>query len=183
MLINTIINSKYLKEFSPIPLNFDTKELQNYVKLSEVQWVVPVIGQTWYDELIDQVQNNDLTDENSTALVEAIYPYLGFSVAYEALPFIWADISQVGITKGKSENSESLTLKDITLVQQHLRTQVEARKDYCIKWLDEHAESFPLYIPSNCGCSVCACDGRGKLNKPNKLRQLYTPPRIRTTIN
>lgn len=181
MLINTIINDKYLKIFSPIPLNYDMAEINNYVKLSEVQWILPVIGDAWYEELIDQVQNNELTDENSTALLEAIYPYLGFAVAYESLPFQWVHISQVGVTKGHSENSESASLKDLTLVQNHLRGQLEARKDYCIKWLDEHSTSFPLYIPTNCGCS-CSCDGKGKLNKPNPLKELYTPPRKCTTI-
>ena len=181
MLVKTIINDKYLKEFSPIPLNFDTKEIQNYIKLSEVQWILPVIGQAWYDELIDQVQENDLTEENSTALVEAIWPYLGYAVALESVPFLWANISQVGITLGKSDNSDSINLKDLTLIQQHLRTQTEARKDYCIKWLDQHAGSFPLYHPTDCCCDICQSN-KGKLHKPNPLLDVYTPPRRWTKI-
>ena len=138
MIQNTLINEKWLKEFSPIPLNYNLKELHNYIKLAESIWIEPLIGYQFYDELLTQVAENNLTDENSTALVEAIYPYLGFAVALESLPIMWAHISEVGITKGKSDNSDSLDLKDMTYFSQHLRNQVEARKDYCKKWLCEH---------------------------------------------
>lgn len=175
MLQNTIINEKWLKDFSPIPLNYNMKELHNYVKLAEAIWLVPIIGNDFYDELLEQVAENNLSDENSTALVEAIYPYLGFAVAYEALPVLWAHISEVGITKGKSDNSDSLDLKDMTYVSQHLRTQVEARKDYCKKWLCERNESFPLLNCCACGCSCC--NDNAKLNAPNPYKQIYTTNR------
>ena len=181
MIQNTIINEKWLKEFSPIPLNYNMKELHNYIKLAETIWVEPVIGHTLYEQLLDEVSENALSDVNSTALVEAIYPYLGFAVAYEALPVMWAHISEVGITKGKSDNSDSLDLKDMTFVQQHLRTQVEARKDYCKKWLCEHIESFPYLDCCSCGCSCCN-DNNGKLNNPNPYKQLYSTKRKCTRL-
>ena len=176
MLQNTIINEKWLKEFSPIPLNYNMKELHNYVKLAEAIWLVPIIGNDFYEELLEQVEENNLSEENSTALVEAIWPYLGFAVAYEALPILWAHISEVGITKGKSDNSDSLDLKDMTYVSQHLRTQVEARKDYCKKWLCEHYESVPNLNVCACECSCC-CNNDAKLNYPNPMKQLYTTNR------
>lgn len=172
MIQNILFNDKWLKEFSIIPLNFNTKEVQNYCKLAEVIWLQPILGDAFYEELLYQIKNNQLTDENSTALVEAIYPYLGFCVAYEALPTLWASVTEVGLVKGHSDNSESLSLKDLTLVQQHIRTQVEARKDYLIKWLDTHCKSFPLYHPSNCGCDKC-CGGKDGLNTPNPLWTIY----------
>lgn len=181
MIQNTIINEKWLKEFSPIPLNYNMKELHNYIKLAEVIWIVPIIGQDFYDELLDQVANNDLTDENSTALVEAIYPYLGFAVALESLPVMWAHISEVGITKGKSDNSDSLDLKDMTYMQQHIRTQVEARKDYCKKWLCEHYEYYPILDVCSCGCSSC-CNNNAKLNAPNPMFEIYKPLKKNTDL-
>ncbi|MBP5421171.1 MAG: hypothetical protein J6Y78_01885 [Paludibacteraceae bacterium] len=170
-MVNTLINEKWLKEFSPIPLNYSMKEIQNYVKLAETVWILPLLGDDFYDELIDQVKENNLTEANSTALVEAIYPYLGFAVAYEALPLMWAHISEVGITKGKSDNSDSLDLKDMTYVQNHLRTQVEARKDYCKKWLCEHYTHYPTLDCCGCGCSCCG--ENPKLNYPNPLKQIH----------
>ena len=110
-----------------------------------------------------------------TALAEAIYPYLGFCVAYEALPFIWAHISEIGLTKGKSEWADSISLKDITYVQSHLRTQVEARKDFLKKWFCEHNQSFPTLDQCGCGCKPCSEEG--KLNTPNPIKQVYSTRR------
>lgn len=180
MIQNTIINEKYLKEYSPIPLNYNLKELHNYIKLAETIWIQPIIGSQFYDELLTQVKENNLSEANSTALVEAIWPYLGFAVAYESLPIMWAHISEVGITKGKSDNSDSLDLKDMTYFQQHLRTQVEARKDYCKKWLCERIDNFPTVDCCGCGCDCCG--NKGKLNYPNPLKQIHSTFRRCTDI-
>ena len=161
MIQNCLINDKWLKEFSPYPLNYNTKEIQNYIKLAEVQYILPLIGNDWYEELLDQVKNNTLTPENSTSLIEAIYPVLGFSVAYEALPLTWAKISEVGVVKSSSDNSEPLSLKDLTLVQQHLKAQVAVRIDYAKHWLCEHQDSFPLLDLCGCECENC---GKNKLS-------------------
>lgn len=180
MIQRTITNDKWLKEFSPIPLNYNMKELHNYVKLAETIWLEPILGQDFYEELLDQVAENNLSEENSTALVEAIYPYLGFAVALEALPMTWAHISEVGVTKGKSDNSDSLDQKEMTYVSQHLRAQVEARKDYCKRWLCERAENFPLLNCCACGCSCCG--DNAKLNHPIPWKQIYKPYRRCTDL-
>ena len=181
MIQNCIINEKWLKEFSPIPLNYNMKELHNYIKLAETIWLEPILGYEFYNQLLNQVAENKLSDANSTALVEAIYPYLGFAVALESLPVMWAHITEVGITKGKSDNSDSLDLKDMTYMQQHLRSQVEARKDYCKKWLCEHSDYYPIMDCCACGCSCCP-DINGKLNRPNPYQQLYRPNRKCTDL-
>ena len=178
MIYNTIINRKWLKEVSPYPLNYDTKEIENYIKLGEDIWLVPIIGREWYDELVDEVSRNELSEENSTALVEAIYPYLGFAICYEALPMTWAHINEVGITKGKSDNADSLSLKDITYIQNHIRNQVEVRKEYLIKWLMEHSEYFPKVWGCECECSCRMSGGKN----PNKNQQLYSTYRECTDI-
>lgn len=180
MIQSVLINDKWLKEFSIIPLNFNTKEVQNYIKLSEVVWLEPIIGNAFYEELLYQVKENKLSPENSTLLVEAIYPYLGFCIAYEALPTTWAKITEVGIVKSHSDTSESITLKDLTLLQQHIRAQIEARKDYLIKYLRTHCDSFPLYHPTGCGCDGCSTGG--KLHAPKPLWTVYGTRKRCTTL-
>ena len=166
-----IINEKYLKEYSPIPLNYDLSEIRNYIGVAEKIWVVPVLGQDLYDEIQSQVDENKLSDENSTLLTEGgLWQYLAFATCLEGLAFIWANFSEVGITLGKSDNSESVTLKDITYIEQNLRRQVEVLKDSLIKWLNSHLGSFPKYIPY--------CTSPEAMYEPNPNTQLLTPPRV-----
>ena len=61
MITRTIINDKWLGEFSPIPMNYSFKEIHNYVKLAETIWLLPLIGDELYEELLDQVETNTLT--------------------------------------------------------------------------------------------------------------------------
>ena len=177
-----IINKKYLAKYSPlIPSNYNFDEIMCYVDIAEKIWIVETIGYDWYEELQEQVEKNELTEENATALVEAIYPYLAMAVSYEALPMIWTHASEIGLTKGHSDSSESLSLKELTLIQDHVRRQLEARKDYCVKWLCEHRESFPLLNVCSCGCSSCN-ENEGKLNRPNPQAQIWSTRRKNTNL-
>lgn len=176
-----LINKELLKKFGIFPANYDLTEVMNYVDIAEKIWITKTIGYAQYDELQEQVKNNNLTPENSTLLVEAIYPYLAFAVAYECSPMIWAHVSEAGITKGQSDNSISLDLKEMTLVQSHLRRQVEARKDFAIDWIADHIEYYPLIAECTCECSTCCCE-RAKLNQPNPYQQLYKPRRRNTDL-
>lgn len=157
-----IINKKYLKQYSVLPLNYDLTEVTNYIDISEKIWVLPVLGNALYDEISEQVETDTLSDENSTLLVEAVWPLLGFAVCLESLPFLWSHVSQVGITLGKSDNSDSASLKDMTYIESHLRNQTETRKQFLYKWLRDRANSFPLWN-GGCECNSC-CNAKPKQN-------------------
>ena len=176
-----LINKSLLKKYSPYPLNYDLTEVMQYVDVAEKIWIIKTIGYSQYEELQDQVSNNNLTPENSTLLVEAIYPYLGFAVAYEALPMTWASVSEVGLVKGHSDTSESLSLKDVTYVSDHLRRQVEVRKDFAIQWIKDHIEYYPL-IAQCTSCECSCCNNNPKLNAPNPNVELYSTRRKNTNI-
>ena len=177
-----IINEKYMKQFSPIPLNYNMAEVKNYIPVAEKIWVIPLIGYDLYDEINEQVADNEVSPENATLLTEGgLWQYLAFATVYESLPMIWSHISEVGVTKGKSDNSDSLDLKDMTYVSQHLRNQVEVLKDQLKKWLCEHYDSFPTVDVCACGCSSC-CNHDAKLNYPNPQAQIYSTYRKNTNL-
>lgn len=140
-----LINSEYLKEYSPIPINYNLDDVRPYIKVSELLYIVPILGEPLYEELIEQVSSGSVTEENSTLLLQ-IYPALAIGVCYEALPFLWSHVSEVGITKGHSDNSDSIDLKDLNYVSQHLKAQLQARLDNLEYFLKTHLDSYPLYV-------------------------------------
>lgn len=176
-----IINEKYFKQYSPIPVNYNMTEIKNYIGVAEKIWVKPLIGYGLFDEIEQQIMENTVSEENATLLTEGgLWQYLAFATVYEALPVIWAHISEVGITKGKSDNSDSLDLKDMTYVSQHLRNQVEVLKDQLKKWICEHYTYYPL--ADVCACECSCCGNNAKLNYPNPNQQLYKPYKRCTDI-
>lgn len=174
-----IINRSNIAKYSNLPINYNYDEVMNYVDVAEKIWLVPILGYDWYDEIQDQVLNNNVSQENATALVEAIWPYLGFCIMYEALPSIAYHASEVSLTKGKSDNSDPLTLKEIGYYQEHIRRQVEARKDFLKKWICEHYEYYPLADVCACECSCCK---HAELNYPNPNKELYSTRRKCTDL-
>lgn len=200
----TIINEEYFKQYSPIPENYNIKEIKPFFKVAEQLWVLPVLGQALYDELLEQVCANNITPENSTLLL-VIYPYLSFAICYEALPFISYHFSQVGVTKGKSDNSDSVSINDVNFISTQLRNQVETMKIQLKKFLDEHSDIYPLYKPDDCSSCDTVCDdcswiadyyGSGRYdwkyfrtlyeanrNRPNPRLQVYTTRRINIDID
>ena len=151
----TLINAEYLKAYSMFPKNYDLTDVENFIPVAEQIHILPVLGITLYEELLDQVSTNTLTDENSTLLLE-IYKVLGIAVLYESLPFVWSHISQVGITKGKSDNSDSLENRDLSYLNTHIKAQLDYAKKYLRDWLDEYSINFPLYKKDEecCSCNI-----------------------------
>lgn len=177
-----IINETYFKKFSPIPLNYNLTEVKNYIPVAEKIWVIPLIGSDLFDEIDEQVRTNTVSEENATLLTEGgLWQYLAFATVYESLPVIWAHISEVGITKGKSDNSDSLDLKDMTYMTQHIRNQVEVLKEQLKKWICEHSDSYPLADVCACGCPSC-CNKNSKLIEPNANFMVYTNYRKNTKL-
>lgn len=182
-----LINEKYLKKYSLLPLNYQMNETKPFVIMAQELWVRPVLGIALYEELLEQVGNNSLSDENATLLVQALWSYLGGAFDYEYLPFAYLHISEVGVTKGHSDNSDSADLKDITYLQSQIRKNLETRKDFLISFLRQHESSFPLWSPFECDCG-CGCKttdpccGDADLNNPNPMNFVYTTKRIDTNL-
>ena len=153
--VQTLITEEYFKTYSPISDNYNIKDIKPYFHVAEKLWIEPIIGTPLYEELLDEVEKNEVTPENATLLLN-IYPLLAFAITYESLPFVGYHLSQVGITKGKSENSEPVSINDVNYISTQLRNQCETMKKLLKKFLDENAEHYPLYYADN--TVDCNCD-------------------------
>ena len=205
--VQTLITEDYFKTYSPIPDNYNIKEIKPYFHVAEKLWIEPIIGMPLYEELLDEVEKDEVTPENATLLLN-IYPLLAFAITYESLPFVGYHLSQVGITKGKSEISEPLSINDVNYISTQLRNQCETMKKLLKKFLDENAEHYPLYYADNnaeCNCDdECGWDWiyhyytdgtydkyqwqrsvaehRMRKFKPNSYNQLYTTRRYKMNL-
>ena len=155
--VQTLITEEYFKTYSPISDNYNIKDIKPYFHVAEKLWIEPIIGTPLYEELLDEVEKNEVTPENATLLLN-IYPLLAFAIVYESLPFVGYHLSQVGITKGKSENSEPVSINDVNYISTQLRNQCETMKKLLKKFLDENAEHYPLYYADNTVECKCECD-------------------------
>ena len=148
----TLFNEEYLKEYSLLPTNFNTKEVWNFIPLTEQLHIVPVIGQALYEELLDQVEKNEVTPANASLLLE-IYPFEGLALMEVCMPYLAMHITEVGITLGKSENSDSASIDHINYLTNYVRSQMEPLKNKLVQFLNDNAELYPLYKKPTNVCS------------------------------
>lgn len=163
----TLFNEEYLKEYSLLPTNFNTKEVWNFIPLTEQLHIVPVIGQALYEELLDQVEKNEVTPANASLLLE-IYPFEGLALMEVCMPYLAMHITEVGITKGKSENSDSADVNDINYLTNYVRSQMEPLKNKLTSFLKNNKDLYPLYKDKDIDC------------KPTKTWNVYGMNQINT---
>lgn len=145
-----LMNKEYLKEYSLLPINFNTDEIWNFIPLAEQLHIVPIIGQEMYNELLDQVENNQVTPENASLLLQ-IYPFEGLAIMEVSMPYIAFHITEVGITKGSSENSDSVTTNDINYLTNYVRSQMVPYKERLIEFISQNSELYPnIKIEKKC---------------------------------
>ena len=155
-----LIDFNYFTAYSPVPTNFNWDDIRPFVSIAEEVWVVDILGRQLYNELLEQVQENKLSGENSTLLLK-IYPYLSMAIVYESMPFLAYNISEKGVTKGKSDNSDSISNSELTNVQNHVRTQLEVLKKMLKNFLNENSDCYPLFKSDNDCCSNVDIDDCG----------------------
>ena len=148
----TLMNKEYLAEYSLFPKNYNYDEITNFLKLAEMLHIVPVVGQALYEELLDQVNKNEVTPANASLLLK-IYPFLGAAVFEVAVPAVAIHVSEVGLTLGKSENSESASVEYINYLTNYIKSSMVPLKQQLIDFLNEHSDLYPLY---NKPTSVCS---------------------------
>lgn len=170
-----LINKALLAKYSPLPINYNFDEIMLYQPISIAIWVRPLLGDEFTDALEYQVDNNKVSEENSTLMTTGgLLQYLSYAMVYEGLPFVFAHFSEVGITLPDVETSKSVDLKELNYIQDHLRRTLEFLKDSVLKFLCEHQDSFPIFNPQGkCPCCDSCCDSSGKLNSPNKMFEIY----------
>lgn len=162
-----LMNKEYLAEYSLLPKNYNYDEIWNFIPLAEQLWIVPIIGKDLYNELLDQVEENNVSRENATLLLQ-IYPFEGLAICEVAMPYIAFHITEVGITKGQSENSESVSINDINYLTNYVRSQMTPLKDKLVDFLNEHSDLYPLYSPTK------ECPSKQNDSRIYAMRQINT---------
>lgn len=172
-----LINKKYLSEYGIWPKNYNFDEVIPYEDITIKIWIEPVVGHYLLEELKTQIANNQLSDENATLLTECLWRYLCVAMAFESLPVTVYKMSEIGLVKGESDNFKSVDTKEYTIIETHLRRQLEALKEETIKFLCSRCESFPLLDTSICSGCGCPCNNDKAPVEPNPLWQIYSTPK------
>ena len=148
-----LISEELLKLYSPISKNVGVDRIYPFVHLAQPYYIAPILGKPLTEELQQQIEDDDLTDENKALIIKIAMP-LAMWTSYLAVRGLGYSFTQKGITKEKSENSESLNEKEMGEYILSLKNQAEMAQELLIAYLCNCKELYPLWRPQvECNCN------------------------------
>ncbi|KAA6347894.1 hypothetical protein EZS27_004674 [termite gut metagenome] len=152
-----LITEELLKLYSPFPENFETEAVIPFVNIAQKLFLEEVLGLPLVAELKVQIKDNDLTEENSTLIVE-IAPALSLYSYYEFLPFGWAKILNKSLTVKESENSKAVSISDMSQLRLIIKNDADVFLRKLIDFLCSCKENYPLWKPKDISICKCSCE-------------------------
>lgn len=147
-----LISEELLKLYSNISRNVGVDKIFPFVGLAQSFYIEEILGTPLLQELQDEIASETLTNENK-ALIIKIAPCLSLYSEYLALRSLAYSITQKGLTKESSDNSQSLDDKEITTWRNEVLSNAELSKELLIKYLCNCSDLYPLWTtPNNCDC-------------------------------
>lgn len=148
-----IISEELLKLYSPISKNVGVDRIFPFIHLAQPYYILPVLGKPLMEELQHQIEEDSLTEENKALILKVAMP-LAMWTSYLAVRALGYSFTQKGVTKEKSENSESINEKEMGEYILSLKNQAEMSQEILIAYLCGCRDLYPLWKPSvECNCS------------------------------
>lgn len=164
-----IISERLLKHFSNLTRNVDIGKVMPYVSLAEDFYITDILGDPLMDELREQIATDTLTDENKALLIK-VAPVLALYTEFLSLRGLAYTITAKGITKEKSENSESISEKELGEWRIQIENDAKTARERLVKFLCT-CDNYPLWRPDG----ECDCEKYRKKVDLGDLRKRSNP--------
>ena len=100
-----MITVQEVKDIAIVNSNLDTAYIDQYILYSQRFYIRKFLGNDFYEELLDQIENATLTTDNTNILVY-IKNALAHYIVYESLPQVRNQIAKGGVFNNLNATSE-----------------------------------------------------------------------------
>lgn len=154
MAVVLLISAEEFKEWTPVHGNVDEKLLRQSILACQDIFVQNIVGTGIYNQLKTQVENSTLTALNQTLLDEYLQPAMRYWIMAEAIRPMVYRMQNVGVQTKRTENTSSISDKEVTDLENHWRNRAEWYAQRCSDYLCENNTSYPLYDNPGTGADV-----------------------------
>lgn len=140
----TLFTEESIREYTIIPINYNLTEIWNQVRLTEYIHIVPIIGMNFYQELVKQVEQDNISEDNKE-LLTYIWAYEGVALIDVCMPQLAYRLNESGITKAKSDYVEALDVNELNYYATYIHSHLDPLKTILINYLQANSALFPLY--------------------------------------
>ena len=145
------INDKDLKSFSNISGNLDPDRYLNACYLAQITHIQSMLGTELYDRLTKDIEESTLNATYRALLEDYIKPVLIHYTLVELYPRISLQISNKGIYKHRSENSDTASAQEIDDMIERERSAAQFHADRFLDYIKNNTTTFPEYLMNSSG--------------------------------
>jgi len=144
------INRKDLVKFTAMNGNVDTDSFIQYVKIAQDIHVQNYIGTDLYNKIETDIINSSLEGDYLTLVTDYIKPMLIHWAMVEYLPFAAYTVSNKGVYKHSSENSENVSKDEVDFLIEKERNTAQYYTERFISYMTFNASTkFPEYYTNS----------------------------------
>tara|TARA_R110002049_G_scaffold227352_1_gene399532 strand:+ start:2186 stop:2701 length:516 start_codon:yes stop_codon:yes gene_type:complete len=144
-----------LKRKSIIDGNVDADKLIQFIEVAQDTHIQNYLGGLLYNKIQSLIINNTIDDAGNsdykTLLESYIKPMLVWFTQSSYLPFAMYQISNGGVFKHRSENSETISLEEMRMMLSKVTETAEFYTRRFVDYMDYNNTLFPEYTSSTNG--------------------------------
>lgn len=138
-----------LVRYTPISGNLDFDRVVQYIEIAQDIHIHELLGSRLYNKLQADVLANTLDRDYEILIQLHIKPMLAQYSLLEFLPFSQFSINNKGVFKHTSENAETLTKSDISMMTEATRDTAQHYATRMVDYLCAYPNLFPEYLTNS----------------------------------
>ncbi len=147
------ITTKDIKRYSILSGTVDNDKFTQFVEIAQDIHIQTYLGTDLYEKIQELIIADTISDSanaNYKLLLETyIKPMHVHWSAVEYMPYIAYTVSNGGVYKHTSENSESVGIEEINVLTERSRTTAQWYTDRMISYLCNNSTDFPEYTSNS----------------------------------
>jgi hypothetical protein len=139
------ITENYLKDETPITANCDATDIVPWIKPAAEIRIKPILGNLFFKDLLTKY-NAESLNEDEIELVLLIQPCVAWRAAAMTVYSLSRQLKNKGLQIQNGENSEGVTLNEVTFGMDHYGQISKQYEGDLIEWLVENKNTFPVLM-------------------------------------
>ena len=134
-------------------VNFDESLISRFIFMAQTRYIKDILGDDFYQEIVDEVANTTLTADNTALLDDWIKPALAYFTVYLALPQIRNEITEKGVMNNSSQTSDASSNSDYASLRHSVLDDAQTHTNNITTFIkgaqDDDSTKYPLF--GDCG--------------------------------
>jgi hypothetical protein len=146
-----LITRNDIVKFTALNGNIDTDKFIQFIKIAQDIHIQQYLGTRLFRKIQDDIENSTLSGDYEDLVRDYIKPMLIHWSMVEYLPWASYSLSNKGVFKHNSENSDTVEKVDVDFLVEKSRSLAEHYTQRFIDYICNNSSTFPEYNENNNG--------------------------------